>query len=155
MRLFLLLCATAGLLLAAPVPKEKAKADAELILGKWEFEKFDSAGGPAPPEGYFAGMGFEFKKDNLLTSTPPTKLMEKAEEGTYELNTEAKLKELDFSVGKESTGKALYEIDGDTLKICISQQSSKVRPAELKADMTAQTAILTFKRAKADQKKDK
>ena len=52
MRLFIAMLFSTMLLLAAPVPKEKAKVkDDEAILGTWKIETFDADGGKgAPPK---------------------------------------------------------------------------------------------------------
>ena len=157
MRLLLALLFGSTLLFAAPVPKDKKKTDdAEAILGKWEFDKFDAGGAMAPLDEFLKGMVFEFKKDGKLTISAPAKQKQPAEEGEFKLDDTAKPKELDITVKKqEGTMKGLYELDGDTLKLCIPDEPKKGRPKELKADKDTKVAVITFKRVKEEEKKDK
>ena len=47
----------------------------------------------------------------------------------------------------------IYELDGDTLKICVVEEGNVVRPTEMKPDAKG-GAVMTLKRVKA-KKKDK
>jgi hypothetical protein len=47
----------------------------------------------------------------------------------------------------------VYELDGDTLKICMADRPKSPRPTELKADGKG-VALVTFKRVVEDKKEE-
>jgi uncharacterized protein (TIGR03067 family) len=66
------------------------------------------------------------------------------------LDPKARPRAIDLIVleGKEmKTLLGIYELDGDTLKICLSEQS-KVRPTEFKPDKDTKTGVVILKREK-------
>jgi uncharacterized protein (TIGR03067 family) len=162
MRLLALLVALflPALLVAAPVPKEKEKGkDETTILGTWQAEKFDTGGGPGgPPQAEVDKIRFVFEKDNVLRLLGAGNGEEMR--GTFVLDPTAKVKALDMTVtppgkgGKAETMLGLYELDGDTLKVCLTNGPNQKRPEEVKADGKS-IAVVTFKRVKDEPKKDK
>ena len=73
------------------------------------------------------------------------------DKGTAKLNTSAKPKELDIT-GTEGPNKgkkimAIYERDGDTLRVCYDL-SGKGRPKEFKSEADTQLFLVTYKREK-------
>jgi uncharacterized protein (TIGR03067 family) len=153
MRQLLALLLGTTLLLAAPVPKEKPKLkDDEAILGKWEYDKYDSGNAQAMKNESLEGATIEFKKDGKITLSPPARVKEPVADGEVKLNDAAKVKEFDAEIqGQKIPG--LYDLDGDTLKMCISLKME--RPTEIKADSQAKIIVVTLKRVKAEEKKDK
>ncbi len=147
-----------ALLVAAPVPKDKEKVkDDEAILGTWKIEKFDNGGGPgAPPQSDIDKMRFVFEKDGVLRMTggPGGEDMK----GTFKLDPAAKPKAIDLVMSppghQPDTLLGLYELDGDTLKLCITSGPSKVRPEQIKAD-GKDIAVVTFTRVKEEKKEEK
>ena len=154
MRLLLALLFGTTLLLAAPIPKEKPKVkDEEAILGKWLFDKIDIGKQDPKAAESLQGYSIEFKKDNKLTVASPPNAMEKALDSDWKLNDTAKVKEFDADLQvKKILG--LYELDGDSLKICFGFKSEE-RPKEIKADDPGRIVVVTLKRVKAEEKKDK
>ena len=83
-------------------------------------------------------LGQEVKGSSLTLTITGNKYVAKTrtgvvlEEGTYQINPSRKLKTMTFSIlsGKDkgSTQNALYELQGDTLKLCLAQPG-KDRPA--------------------------
>jgi uncharacterized protein (TIGR03067 family) len=73
------------------------------------------------------------------------------DQGTIKLNPSAKLKEMDITgtdgPNKGKTFLAIYERDGDTLRICYDL-SGKSRPTELKTREGTQLFLVTYKREK-------
>ncbi len=69
---------------------------------------------------------------------------------TYVLDASKKPKTIDLTIkGGDQDGtvlKGFYELDGDTLKICIGSPQAPERPAEFKSK--DEVKVLTFKRAK-------
>ena len=145
---------TPAVLFAAPVPKDKPKVkDDEAIVGSWQIESFDNGGGPGGPSAAeIATMRFVFAEKGVvkLAGGPNGEQME----GAYKLDPEAKLKTIDMTLQTQSV-KGVYALDGDTLTLCIPDGANKERPTEIKADNTARIAVVTFKRVKVDEKKDK
>jgi uncharacterized protein (TIGR03067 family) len=162
MRLLSLLAAFAfpALLVAAPVPKDKEKPkDEDAILGTWKPDKFDNGGGPGgPAPGELDKMRFVFEKDGVLrvTGGPGGEEMK----GTFRLDPTAKVKALDLVVtepggnGQVQTILGVYELDGDTLKLCFGEGPKQPRPEEVKAD-GKRVAVVTFSREKVEKKEEK
>ncbi|MEO2090548.1 MAG: TIGR03067 domain-containing protein, partial [Gemmataceae bacterium] len=72
----------------------------------------------------------------------------------YKIDPSTTPKSLDL-IEKNNPMLAIYELDGDTLKICVSEGGQQgVRPAEMKSD-GKNVAVITLKRVKEDEKKDK
>lgn len=158
----------ASVLIAAPIPKDKEKAkDEDVILGTWKPEKFDNAGGtggPTPAE--LDKLRFVFEKDNVLRVTGGPNGEEA--KGTFKLDPTAKVKTIDLTMtepaapggkGQVQTVLGVYELDGDTLKLCFGEGPNQPRPEELKPD-GKRVAVVTFARVKEekkekDDKKDK
>jgi uncharacterized protein (TIGR03067 family) len=140
-------------LTAAPVPKEKKDVkDEDAIQGSWKIETFEAGGqqGP-PPKEMLDQMRFVFKKDGKLSvgGGPGGQ----SRDGEYKLDPTAKPKTIDLiSDGRPAPG--IYELDGDTFKLCMSEGSNAVRPTEFKAG-GMRTVVVTFKRVKDEEKKDK
>ena len=135
----------ASALVAAPVPKEKEKLkDEDAIVGTWSIDNFDAAGDKPPPPDQVAAIRFVFAEKGVfkMTGGPPER-----GEGTFKLDPAAKTKTIDITLdGKKMLG--LYELDGDTLKMCIPNSPDSPRPEEMKADGKARIAVVTFKRVK-------
>jgi len=132
---------------AAPVPKAKAK-DEELIVGTWQVENFDfGPGAPVPPID-FKQINLAFKTDGKLAMTMgdmPRK------EGAYKLDPAAKVKAIDMTEANGRVSPGIYELDGDTLKICIAEGADAVRPTEMKPG-GMRGAVVTLKRVKEEKK---
>lgn len=139
-------------LTAAPVPKEKGKVkDEDAILGTWKVETFDVGGGangPRPDE--VTKLRLTFKDGKVAADRGDGK----PDEIEYKLDATTTPKSLDL-IEKSHTMMGIYELDGDTLKICVSEGGAKgVRPTEMKPD-GKNVAVITLKRVKDDEKKDK
>jgi len=96
----------------------------------------------------------------ILTRTSRNEPIKKVEiKGEYKLDETAKPKAWDFFNGKSSDGralsdtKAIYELDGDTLKIC-SVPPGRDRPTELKEQGPPMPQLMiVFTRVKTDAPK--
>jgi uncharacterized protein (TIGR03067 family) len=143
----LALTATA-LVATADDPKAKAK-DTDAIVGSWKIDKFDSGGGPGgPPKELLDSMRLTFLKDGKMEMSggPGGEKMA----GEFKLDPAAKLKTIDL-VREGKTAAGIYELDGDTLKLCIAEPPGSARPAEMKADGKG-IAVVTLKRVKEEKK---
>lgn len=86
-------------------------------------------------------------KDNKYTAT----VGKQADKGAIKFNATKKPKELDITgtdgPNKGKTIQAIYERNGDTLRICYDL-SGKSRPAEFKTTEGTQLFLVTYKREK-------
>ena len=141
----------AGGLMAAPVPKERPK-DEDAILGTWKLEKVESGdpGFKAPPARVLAKVRIVFKKDGKGTEV----FSDGSEKDvTYTLDASAKPKALDITRGEQTTLGA-YDLDGDTLRLCVGSFTPKTRPAEVNSEGKGVT-VMTLKRVTDEQKEEK
>jgi uncharacterized protein (TIGR03067 family) len=139
MKTQLLMIATASLLVAAN--QQPAKADLDKLQGTWVVVSAEGGDGEALTN--YKNVKFIFKKARMT-------MVKKKEtiEGTYKLNEGKNPKEIDvmyISPGKERfLARAIYLLDGDSLKLCLSTRSKglkeneTVRPKEFngKGDQT-------------------
>lgn len=116
-----------GLLAAADEPKkdDPVRADLKKLEGAWKVELVE-ADGPAPQE--LKGATLLFAGDKLVMTSndgQEMKLLVKLDPGK-------KPKTIDFAADKQVEGGApgagIYEVDGDTLKLCIGPPNR--RPKE-------------------------
>jgi uncharacterized protein (TIGR03067 family) len=153
-----LVVAFAGTLMAEDKKDEKKGKDEDAILGTWQAEKFDFGGPGGPPQSEVDKIRFVFEKDSVLRLLGMSSGGEM--KGTFKLDPAAKVKAFDMTVtrpgqdGKAETMLSVYELDGDTLKICLTEGPNQKRPEEVKADGQS-VAVVTFKRVKEEKKKDK
>ena len=119
--------------------------DGDAIQGTW-----------LPSVAEFAGQKFPDEvrkaiklviKDDTYTVTEGTTI----DKGTVKLNPKAKPKTLDITgtdgPNKGKTIPAIYELDGDTLRVCYDL-SGKSHPTELKTKADTQLFLVTYKREK-------
>lgn len=137
------------LLLAAPVPKDKEKVkDEDALLGTWVIDKFD-AGGDKPPD--FHDIKFVFAEKGKFNMIRGPK---DRGDGTFKIDPSAKMKTMDVSLDG-TTMLAIYELDGDTLKMCIPDKPSSPRPEAFVANAKERVAVVTFKRVRDEKKEEK
>src|SRR5438034_3699541 len=112
--------------------------DSDAIQGTW-----------LPSTGEIWGRGFpdnELKtmklmfKDGTCTAT----YGQEVRQGTFKLNPAAKPKEMDLTGTDGKPNRVIYELDGDTLRICYDL-SGKSRPTEFKTRERTQLLLITFK----------
>jgi uncharacterized protein (TIGR03067 family) len=138
----LMLIVTAGLLVAAANAQDDAKK--EKLVGTWDAVSV-TVDGKARPED-------EVKKSKMIfTGDKITILREgrKDDEGTYKIDSTKKPKHIDLTptTGGEAgkTMQGIYELEGDTLKICFGRPD---RPKELASKEGGETVLIVLKRAK-------
>lgn len=129
----LFLCAA----LTPAVRAEEAKPDKDAIQGTWKLVAVADGANedtkPAETTLLFEGdKAFEMKNG------------ERRDPATIKLDSTKTPKEMDISPG-DKTIKAIYELKGDTLRICLSGPD-KPRPKEFKA--TEDVTVMTFQRQK-------
>ena len=140
-RCLLLLLVTTPLALAAPVPKELKKTDAQAILGTWDMVSHSHNGGPAGPQTVKWRLEPEGKA--FIMNPSDTAI-------AFKLHPELTPKGFDWQ-WPNSMHLGLYELDGDTLKVVITAGNSTERPTELKPGPNV--IYCEFKRVGAEGKK--
>jgi uncharacterized protein (TIGR03067 family) len=119
--------------------------DAKTIQGTWLPVKAELGGAPMKEE--------VLKIITLKLDGGKYEVMaENVDKGTYTMDAAAKPKTIDITgtegpnVGKKIP--AIYELNGDTLRICYGLGGSS-RPSEFKSLSGTQTFLVTYKRKKA------
>jgi uncharacterized protein (TIGR03067 family) len=127
---------------------DKAAVETELkkFHGVWTFESVE-AGGKKEPAGQFKGMTVTFEGDRYTVK----KGDEAIQVGIQKLDPSKSPKAIDVTVveglNKGAVMQGIYEISGDTLKICFASEGKK-RPTEFKSASGAQTFVNVHKRVK-------
>jgi uncharacterized protein (TIGR03067 family) len=109
--------------------KDKAAEDDKKFEGTWQVVAMEIGGNKAD-SGAYETMTFVFKGKKYEQKVGD----DVVEAGTQDLDPGKSPKQMDVSVTEgETKGKkqlAIYEIDGDTCKICFAQHESKDRPTK-------------------------
>jgi uncharacterized protein (TIGR03067 family) len=131
------------LLAVAPARADDAKA----LQGVWKPFKAE-AGGQALPDAVVKTITLKLDKGRYevtFTGDP------KVDQGTTTLDTKSKPKGITIKgVKGPNAGKtipAIYELKGDTLRVCYDLSGAK-RPTAFKTTAGTQLALMTYKRAK-------
>jgi len=134
--------------LVAPFPQadaDQAKKDLEKMQGRWKVVD-GMQDGQRFAEGSTPLAQFVVKDDKYTVTAGKA-----VDRGTVKLKPTAKPKELDIiSTDGPNKGKtilAIYERDGDTLRVCYDL-SGKGRPREFKTTEGTQLFLVTYKREK-------
>jgi uncharacterized protein (TIGR03067 family) len=114
---------------------EQSKKDRAALQGEWEIVSAESNGEPPPP-GLLDGARFAFSGDKLTLL---------GKEGTFELDASKSPRQIDFVRGK-SRQIGIYELDGDSLKLCVRPADD--RPKELKTKSRTDHSLFILKRKK-------
>jgi uncharacterized protein (TIGR03067 family) len=147
MRRPLLFLLTAGLLLAADAaPDEAARKDLERMQGDWAADSYVQDGMKVPPDD--AQALFRTVKGNAYTVFRFNKAIGK---GTFTLDATKRPRALDArpTAGKGAASPLLgiYELDGDTLKLCFAPPG-KERPAAFTSPPGSGHVLSVWKREK-------
>jgi len=138
-------CVTLSLMLSLALAVTGDTKDGKTIDGTWQPTKADLAGRKFPDD--VRKTITLVVKDGKYTLT----VGKKTDQGTVKLKPSAKPKEMDITgtdgPNKGKTILAIYERDGDTLRICYDLGGKK-RPGEFKTREGTQLFLVTYKRAK-------
>ena len=136
----------AGLLVAAQAPKEDAaKADLAKLQGEWVMTSKTYDGQETPAEDLKAfrrkieGNKYAVtitKGDNVQTI-----------KGTFTLDPTKKPKVIDVKPDEVEAIKGIYEVDGDTQKLCMAAHDAE-RPAEFASKEGTRQTLIVWKRVK-------
>ena len=146
MRMHALVLATVSLLVAAAPPNDDAtKKEIEKLRGKWESEATVVKGEKHWTTLVIDEKGISWQNNQLkghVGSTSDVKF-------TYKLDPTRKPKEIDLTwaefANKGKVQLAIYELDGDALKICESPVG-RVRPKKFESNKGSGQSMLTLKR---------
>ena len=121
---------------------DKAEVEKELkkFQGTWTFESVE-AGGKEIPAAEFKGMTVTFEGDKYTVK----KGDEVVQAATQKLDPSRSPKAIDVTVtegpNKGAVMLGIYEINGDTLKVCFDPEGKK-RPTEFKTASGSQTLVV-------------
>jgi uncharacterized protein (TIGR03067 family) len=138
--------------LAVAAPAEDTKKDEELIQGTWVFVSREMLG-KKTPDAELRAAGKVIIKDGTMTNDDG----KKKETVPYKLDPSKKPKAIDLTFdaldggGGKETYRAIYELDGDTLKICWSEKAPDHRPTKFASDEGSAQTMIVFKREKKDK----
>jgi uncharacterized protein (TIGR03067 family) len=136
----------AALLVAAPA--EDDKKDEEKIQGNWTVVSREFIG-KKTPEAELKALKVTIK-DGTITMDDG----KKKETIPYKLDPSKKPKAIDLAntgiEGKETT-LAIYELDGDTLKICWSEKDPAHRATKFASDKDSGQTMIVLQREKKDK----
>src|SRR6516225_9986364 len=127
---------------------DRAEVEKELkkFQGAWTFESVE-ADGKEQPAAEFKGMTVTFEGDKYTVK----KGDEVIQVGTQKLDPSRSPKAIDVTVAeglsKGAVMLGIYEISGDTLKVCFDPAGKK-RPTEFKSASGSQTFVNVHKRVK-------
>jgi uncharacterized protein (TIGR03067 family) len=143
----LCLALTSALLSAGPGAaddaKGKAPTDQEQIQGAWACESAELGGKPMPPE-HAKKFKFTFKGDRLTIASPAGD-----REGTFRLDPGKKPRQLTIKPrDRDGEVKAIYALDGKSLKICAAGDTGEARPAEFATTVGERRILFVFRREK-------
>jgi uncharacterized protein (TIGR03067 family) len=132
-----------GLVIAADA-KEDAKKDKAALQGRWQIVGAAEEG-KAETTKNLKKVELVIKGDQLTLDKDGDKL-----ETSFTIDAAKKPRAIDLKLGngpaKGQVLEALYELDGDTLRLCWDEYTLK-RPAEIKSKKEG-AMVLTFKRDK-------
>jgi uncharacterized protein (TIGR03067 family) len=133
-------------LMAVEDLKDAIKKEYDKFEGTWKMESFMMDGKPSPSKD-FADFKMTLKGDTFTTEGAEGK-----SSGTYKIDPTKKPKTLDitFSTGANDgvTMLGVYELDGDTYKVCLPTAPGAERPKELASKEGSGLVFEVFKRIK-------
>ena len=118
---------------------EKADKALKTLQGEWQVEKIVASGEPVPAE-KIAKLTFTFKDSQLIPSDNPKDV------ATVKLDPDRKPAWFDLTDRMKETMLGIYELSGDTLKVCMADPGTE-RPKEFTSAKGSKTTYLVLKRA--------
>jgi uncharacterized protein (TIGR03067 family) len=137
---------TTILVLAAPAPAADGKKDAEKIQGTWTILSMER-GGEKGPEDKIKNTKVVIT-DGLMTIKDPMR----EERANFKLDPAKNPKTIDFTPekGKEGVVEGIYELKGDTLKLCFTKPGG-TRPTEFASKAGTANVLIVLQRDKKDK----
>jgi uncharacterized protein (TIGR03067 family) len=146
MNVLLVFLSSVALLLGA----DSAKQDLDQLQGAWTVSEAVRDGNKAPEE-VLKKMEVIIKDDTISITEDKDAPKPRSEKAVIELNPSTKPKSVDIKPdhGNDKPVLGIYELDGDTLKICFDKHSEK-RPTSFDSKPDSGSALLVLKRAKKE-----
>jgi uncharacterized protein (TIGR03067 family) len=146
-----LLFVAATVALAPDTPVDDAKKELDKIQGTWIVTSFEVGG----QKGAVGSMKLICVGDKYTQQSGDTVV----EKGSHKLDPTKKPKTMDVTITEgEQKGLlqlAIYELDGDTLRMCLNEGGDKERPKEFSTTKAGGGKMLVvLKREKKEEKKD-
>ena len=145
MRMLALLAA--GLFAGSLLADDKKPKDEDTIIGRWKVEKMEygKEREPTAEEVAKLEMIFTFGKFGQATQSSVTNEGKTEQKSEFELDLSRKPKTI-FLRQADAIMIGIYELDGDTLKMCVASGKPTL-PTELKA-VVGEAMLMTLKREK-------
>lgn len=144
-RLLLSLIAVCGFVAAVDVAAQDANKTSKSIDGKWSVSTAELAGDVLPPE-LFKKMTLVLEKDKYTLKSENLD-----DSGTTSVDTTKTPMQLETKglegPNKGKTFLAIFELDGDSLKVCYDLEG-KTRPTEFKTAKGTKQFLVLYKRVK-------
>jgi len=130
--------------LAAATAARSSDGDMELLNGEWRVVSAEANGSPLPSEDV-VGLVVTYTADKFVVTKE-----DKIFRGTFSLDTTKTPKQMDTRADNgPGAGKlfhAIYELDGDTLRVCHATQDGAERPTDFKTKPDSGQVMITYKR---------
>ena len=126
------------LLLGADAKEDAAKKDRERLHGTWSVVSAER-NGEKVPEAQAQKMKIEFKGDTVTVQTGKG-----SEEATFKLDPTQKPAAIDITAAAEKKWLGIYQLEGDTLKVCWSDGDQ--RPTEFASKAGSRARLMVLKR---------
>ncbi len=146
----LFLCSMLAVVLGSnePARGDDAKSDKNQLQGTWQVTAGVSDGKPIPKD-QLERMKIVFAGEKMSLFPPDGK---KALESTFVVDSSKEPKAIDTTRAeggaRGKTANGIYELDGDTLKLCLPVRLDKERPTAFAAPENSGQVLLTLKRVK-------
>lgn len=128
------------------------KEDLKMMEGEWLPTTGELAGKPFPDE-LLKSIKLVMKGENYTAGVG-----EQTDRGTVKVDSSKTPKTIDITgtegPNKGKTFPAIYELSGDTLKVCYNLGGAD-RPTEFKTKEGTQLFLVTYKRSKKEKEKEK
>ena len=140
-----LLVLAVGFLLAADSKDEDIQKEIKKLNGTWVVTSFTMDGNKVPEDDVakfklvLEGKKYTLKQEDNVVSKGTTKIDPSKKPKTIDISPEGD--------GEGSTWPGIYEIDGDSYKVCYNA-GGKDRPAKFAAESGSGFNLIVFKRAK-------
>ena len=128
-------------LITAAAKDERSEKDLAKLQGTWKVESA-LVGGEKIPAEQQAKMSFTFKGAELIPADNPRDVAK------VKLDPSQKPAAIDLTEKNKKTSLGIYEIDGDTLKLCFNEPG-KGRPKTFESAKGSPTVSLVLKRDKS------
>jgi len=142
MRTTLLALVALALVAAAPRDDKNGKSDQDLIQGTWKVVEGER-NGEKPPQEFLDNFKITFKGDKAIPEGGG------GGEASFKLDTGKKPRQITVTRAEGNrTMKGIYQLDGDTLKICFGGEGNDNYPTEFTGKAGSNNMLMVFKRQK-------